>query len=108
DILNESQIAGAAGVGEGLGGGGGGGGCDLARAVQHALRRDPLVHAAVQDADLLGKAVMLWNGDWVRTGVQEGKGLSAVREAIVWEVALPPEAWRHNPGHGTVRLPQSE
>ena len=104
DILNESQIAGAASVGEGIGGGGGGGGCDMARAVQQALRRDPLVHAAVQDADRLGKAVMLWNGDWVRTGVQEGKGLSAVREAIVWEVAFAPEACRHQPVHGMVVL----
>jgi len=68
------------------------------------LRRDPLVHAAVQDADRLGKAVMLWNGDWVRTGVQEGKGLSAVREAIVWEVAFAPEACRHQPVHGMVVL----
>jgi hypothetical protein len=104
DILNESQIAGAAGVGEGIGGGGGGGGCDMARAVQQALRRDPLVHAAVQGADRLGKAVMLWNGDWVRTGVQDGKGLSAVREAIVWEVAFAPEACRHQPVHGMVVL----
>ena len=104
DILNESQIAGAASVGEGLGGGGGGGGCDMARAVQQALRRDPLVHASVQGADRLGKAIMLWNGDWVRTGVQEGKGLSAVREAIVWEVAFAPEACRHQPVHGMVVL----
>jgi len=37
DLLSDSQVAGAAGVGEG--GGGGGGGCDLARAVQQALRQ---------------------------------------------------------------------
>ena len=102
DILSESQLAGATGVGEGLGGGGGG--CDMARAVQQALRRDPLVRAAVQDADRLGKAVMLWNGDWIRTGVQEGKGLSAVREAIVWEVAFTTAACRNQPMHGMVVL----
>ncbi|HET7085825.1 MAG TPA: hypothetical protein VFI23_13700 [Rhizomicrobium sp.] len=103
DLLNESQLAGAASTGEGTGSGGGGG-CDMARAVQQALRRDPLVRAAVEDANRLGKAVMLWNGDWVRTGVQEGKGLSAVREAIVWEVAFTPAACRNQPMHGMVVL----
>jgi hypothetical protein len=92
DILSASQIAGASGVGEG---GGGGGGCDLARAVQQALRRDPLVHTAVAGANRLGKAVMMWNGDWVRSGGQDGKGLSAVREAIMWQVAFAPEACRN-------------
>lgn len=94
DLLSDSQIAGAATVGEG-GGGGGGGACDLGRAVQQALRRDPLVHTAVQGANRLGKAVMMWNGDWVRSGGQDGKGLSAVREAIIWEVAFAPEACRN-------------
>ena len=92
DLLSESQIAGAASVGEG---GGGSGGCDLARAVQQALRRDPLVHSAVQGANRLGKAVMMWNGDWVRSGGQDGKGLSAVREAIMWQVAFAPQACRN-------------
>lgn len=92
DLLSDSQLAGAASVGEG---GGGGGACDLGRAVQQALRRDPLVHTAVQGANRLGKAVMMWNGDWVRSGGQDGKGLSAVREAIMWEVAFAPEACRN-------------
>lgn len=92
DLLSDSQIAGAASVGEG---GGGGGACDLGRAVQQALRRDPLVHNAVRGANRLGKAVMMWNGDWVRSGGQDGKGLSAVREAIMWEVAFAPEACRN-------------
>jgi hypothetical protein len=104
DLLSASQIAGAASVGEGTGGGGGGGGCDMARAVQQALRRDPLVRSAVQGANRLGKAVMMWNGDWVRSGVQDGKGLSAVREAISWEVAFAPEACRNQPMHGLVLL----
>jgi hypothetical protein len=91
DLLSESQIAGAASVG----GGGGAGGCDLARAVQQALRRDRLVHTAVEGANRLGKAVMMWNGDWVRSGGQDGKGLSAVREAIMWQVAFAPQACRN-------------
>jgi len=103
DVLSESQLAGATSAGEGTGGGGGGG-CDTARAVQQALRRDPLVHTAVSDANRMGKAIMVWNGDWVQTGGQDGKGLSAVREAIQWEVAFSPEACRNARMHGTLLL----
>jgi hypothetical protein len=103
DLLSESQIAGAASAGEGAGGGGGGT-CDLARAVQQALRRDPLVHTAVQNANRQGKAVMMWNGDWVRSGAQDGKGLSAVREAIMWAVAFAPETCRNEPMRGLVMM----
>ena len=84
--------------------GGGGGGCNTARIVQQALRKDPLVRTAVEDAHRTGKAVMLWNGDWVRSGGQDGKGLSAVREAIMWEVAFSPEACRNQRQHGLVLL----
>jgi hypothetical protein len=103
DLLSESQLAGAASVGEGAGNGGGGG-CDLARAVQQALRNDSLVHTAVEDANRLGKAIMLWNGDWVRSGSQDGKGLSAVRQAILWEVAFAPQACRNERMHKPVLL----
>ena len=47
------------------------------------------------DANRLGKSIMLWDGDWVQTGAQDGKGLSAVREAIMWEVAFAPESCRN-------------
>jgi hypothetical protein len=103
DLLSESQLAGTASVGEG-GGNGGGGGCDLARAVQEALRSDSLVHTAVEDANRLGKAIMLWNGDWVRSGSQDGKGLSAVRQAIMWKVAFAPQACRNERMHRPVLL----
>jgi hypothetical protein len=102
DLLSESQLAGAANAAEG--GGGGGGGCDTAWLVQKALRRDPLVHKAVAEVNRLGKSVMLWNGDWVRSGGQDGKGLSAVREAIIWEVAFTPEACRNARMHGLILL----
>ena len=100
DLLSNSQLAGAATVGEG----GGGGTCDMARAVQQALRRDPMVRGSVEDAHRSGKAIMLWNGDWVRSGGQDGKGLSAVREAVTWEVAFAPEACRNTRMHGLVLL----
>ncbi len=105
DLLTDAQIAGAASAGEGNGGGGS---CDMAQAVQRALRRDPLVRTAVQNANRLGKAIMMWNGDWVRSGGQEGKGLSAVREAIMWEVAFAPEACRYQPMRGLVLVSLSD
>ena len=101
DLLSESQLAGAASAGQG---GGGGGGCDTALRVQQALRRDPLVRGAVAGANRLGKAIMLWNGDWVRSGGEDGKGLSAAREAVTWEVAYAPEACRNQRMHGLVLL----
>jgi hypothetical protein len=101
DLLSGSQLAGAATVGEG---GDPGGACDMGRLVQRALRRDPLVRTAVENAHRTGKAIMLWNGDWVRTGGEDGKGLSAVREAIMWEVGFAPEACRNTPVHGLVLL----
>jgi hypothetical protein len=78
----------------------------MARRVQAALRRDPLVQAAV--AGLAGKAVLVWNGDWVRSGGEDGKGLAAVREAIMWEVAFAPRACRAEPVRGLVLLSLNE
>jgi len=103
DLLSDAQIAGASSVGEG-GGGGGGGVCDMARAIQRALRKDPLVQAATLDAHRTGKAFLVWNGDWVRNGDQDGKGLAAVREAIMWEIAFAPEACRRQQVHGLILL----
>src|SRR5207248_9042499 len=88
--LSESEIAGAASAGSG--GGGGGRSCDMAARVQSALRRDPIVRTAV--AATAGKATLVWNGDWVRSNGEDGKGLAAVREAIMWEVAFAPAACR--------------
>jgi hypothetical protein len=99
DVMSDAQLAGAARAGDG-----GGGGCDLARAVQQALRRDTLVHSAVMEANRLGKASLLWNGDWVRSGGQDGKGLAAVRQAVTWEVAFAPQACREARMHGLVVL----
>jgi hypothetical protein len=107
DLLSEAELAGAASAGEeGLGGRGSG--CDTAGVVQQALRRDPLVREAVEEANRLGKAIMLWNGDWVRSGGQDGKGLAAVREAVMWEVGFAPEACRNQRMHGLVLLSLSD
>lgn len=107
--LTEAQLAGAttAGSGEGSGGGGSGGGggggrCDMAARLQAALRRDPLVRAAIVGSS--GKATLLWNGEWVRSLSEDGKGLATIREAILWEVAFAPAACKAQPVRGLVVL----
>lgn len=94
--LSASELAGAASADSG----GGGGQCDLARQVQGALRKDSLVQAAVATSG--GKAIKVWDGDWVKSSGEDGKGLAAVREAIIWEIAFAPEACKSRPVHGLV------
>lgn len=99
--LSDADVAGAAMAGSGSGGGV----CDMAALLQGKLRGDPLVHAAMADAHLVGgRNLMVWNGDWVRTGGEDGKGLAAVREAIMWEIAFAPEACRRQSVRGLVLL----
>jgi hypothetical protein len=96
--LSAAQIAGAATASSGPVGGA----CDMARLLQGKLRSDPLVRAAV--AGSAGKAMLVWNGDWVRSQGEDGKGLAAVRESITWEIAFAPEACRTKPVHGLILL----
>jgi hypothetical protein len=97
------QGAGAGQGGGGQGSGGGGGGeCDMAARVQTALRKDPLARAAVHAAG--GRSIVIWNGDWVQSGAEDGKGLAAVREAITFEVAFAPPACRRQRVRGLVLL----
>ncbi len=104
--LSDAQIASASIAGFGSGSGGGEGVCDMAARVQMALRKDPLVRAAL--AGSAGKAAMVWNGDWVRGQGEDGKGLAAVREAIVWEIAFAPPACRAQSVRGLVMLSLNE
>jgi len=100
DEASDAQVASAATAGSG-----GGGRCDMARQLQTALRRNALVQAAVAEArGENGKAMFVWNGDWIRSHGQDGAGLAAVREAIMWEIAFAPEACRAQPVHGLVLL----
>ncbi|HEY3697462.1 hypothetical protein [Phenylobacterium sp.] len=99
DELSDAQAASAATAGSGAPGGT----CDMVRWLQGALRKDSRVQAAVAEVHR-GKALVVWNGDWVRHGDQEGAGLAAVREAIMWEVAFAPAACRARPVHGLVLI----
>jgi len=102
--LSDSEYAGASSAGEGDGDGGQA--CHMAQRVQAALRRDALVQAAVAEAGRDGetRAIMVWNGDWVQSQSQDGKGLAAVREAIMWEIAWAPQACRAERMRGLVLL----
>jgi hypothetical protein len=75
----------------------------MAAWLQHRLRHDRSVQAAL--APLRGgRAIRLWNGAWVPHAGQEGAGLAAVREAIMWEVAFAPAECRTRPVRGLVLL----
>jgi len=102
--LSDGELAGASSAD--AGDGAGGQACHMAQRVQAALRRDALVQAAVAEAGRDGetRAIMVWNGDWVQSQSQDGKGLAAVREAIMWEIAWAPQACRAERMRGLVLL----
>jgi hypothetical protein len=106
--LSESQLAGAMTAGSGGGGAGSGGGgrqCDMVRRLQTALREDSHIQAAVaQSRHTPGRALLVWNGDWVQSSGEDGKGLAKVRQAIMVEVGFAPEACRTEPVHGLVLI----
>ena len=123
--LSDAQLAGAATAGRGNGAGAGtgqgtdpgsgpggeGAGCDMIRRLQEALRADPEVRAAVAQAhraDGRGRALLVWDGDWIQTPGQAGKGLAGVRQAIALEVAFAPEACRRQPMRGLVLITFAE
>jgi hypothetical protein len=84
----------------------------MVRRLQTALRKDQRIQAAVAKARRSptgadapsSKALFVWNGDWIRSHGQDGAGLAAVREAIMWEVAFAPEACRSEAVHGLVMI----
>ncbi len=99
--LTDADIAGASTSGSGRGGGGE---CNMARRIEEALKKDHLVQAAVSEASGSSKAILMWNGDWVQSHSEDGKGLAAVREAIVWEIAFAPAACRTQLMHGLMLI----
>lgn len=117
-VLGEADLAGAvtagpgsgggdgAGAGSGTGSGSGGGQCDMVRLLQDALRKDPEVRAAATRAHRSlgsgGKAILMWNGEWLRSPDQDGRGLAGIRQAIAMEVAFAPAACRAAPMRGLV------
>ena len=86
----------------------------MARRLQAALRKDGRVRAAVAQARK-DRAILVWNGGWVRHPGQEGDGLAVIREVMMWEIGFAPEACKRervsglvlftlNDGPGSARL----
>ncbi len=96
-VLSAAQLAGATRADAGPMGGAE---CDMAGRLQAVLRRDRLVHAQI--AGFSGKALRVWDGEWVWMRGDIGQGLTAVRQALIWEIAYAPEACRSKPMHGLV------
>jgi len=109
EAAGEGGLGGEGGAGSGGGEGGGGSGrCDMVRRLQRALRNDASVRSALAHAQrapgFAGRPLVVWNGDWVRHGYEDGKGLASVRQAIAVEVAFAPRACRSQPMRGLVLL----
>jgi outer membrane biosynthesis protein TonB len=104
--VSDADLAGA-GTAESGGGSSGGGACNMTRRLQQALRKDPLIQSAVAQAHR-GQAILVWNGDWVRHAEQDGAGLAAVREAILWEVGFAPAACRTERVHGLILISMND
>lgn len=106
--LGRARTAGSGGGGGGSGTGAGGGRCDMVQWLETELRKAPRVRAAVAEAHRVAgvdsRAVMVWNGDWIRGPGQEGKGYAGVREALAMEIAFAPAACRADPMRGLVLI----
>lgn len=101
--LTDAELAGAQTAGSGPPGRA----CDMVQLLQSELRKDATVQAAVARARARGvgaKAFHVWNGDWITSRGEEGKGLAGVREAIMVEVAFAPEACRKEPMRGLITI----
>ena len=101
--------SGGSGGGSGSGAGGGSGqGCDMVKRIQDALRNDARINAVIGQAyrtsGASGQAILMWNGDWLQSRDQAGKGLAGVRQAIALEVAFAPEACKRQPMTGLAVL----
>lgn len=85
------------GAGSGDGSGAGDGGrCDMVRRIQDGLRANAGVRRTASEANrTLGrKALLMWDGDWLQSPGEAGKGLAGVRQAIALEIAFAPVACR--------------
>lgn len=80
--------------------------------LQAALRRDADIRRAVDEAHRTlgprGRAILVWNGEWLRNPGQDGKGLAGVRQAIAMEVAFAPAACRAQTMRGLVLISFSD
>ena len=84
----------------------------MVRRVQARLRATASARAATAEADRAlnasGRAMVVWNGDWLQSGGQAGKGLAGVRQAIALEIAFAPAECRNQAMRGMVVLSMAD
>lgn len=100
-----------AGSGSGVGSGSGQG-CDMVRRIQDALRNDARITATIDQAyrtsGASGRAILMWNGDWLQSPGEAGKGLAGVRQAIAVTVGFSPRECKAERVNGYVLLTLSD
>jgi hypothetical protein len=101
------------GAGSGSGSGSGRGGvCNMVERLQNALRDDPRIRArlteAYQSSGARGRAIVIWNGDWVLSPGQDGKGLAGVRQAVAVVVGFSPRECKSQTVRGYVVVTLSD
>lgn len=117
-LIGGARLAGAlraGGGGSGTGGGGGGAGgdgaggaCDMIGRLERALRQDVGLRRAVSETlsarGAAGQAVLVWDGDWLQSPGQAGKGLAGIRQAVAVEVGFAPRACKEERVRGLAVL----
>ncbi len=73
----------------------------MRRRLEARLGGDARLRAALPRGD---GALVVWDGDWVLSDGQEGRGFARLRQAMVVEVAFAPEACRRQPVRGWVAI----
>lgn len=101
------------GRGAGSGSGSGPGGvCNMVERLQNALRDDPRIRArlteAYQSSGARGRAIVIWDGDWVLSPGQDGKGLAGVRQAVAVVVGFSPRECKSQTVRGYVVVTLSD
>ena len=83
----------------------------MVQRIQDALRDDARIRqTAAQAQGTLGanQALLMWNGDWLLSPGQEGKGLAGVRQAIAVTVGFSSRACKAETVNGYVLLTLSD
>ena len=102
-FLGDSALAGAMTAG---------GVCNMVERLQNALRDDPRIRArlteAYRDSGARGRAIVIWDGDWVLSPGQDGKGLAGVRQAVAVVVGFSPRQCKSQTVRGYVVVTLSD
>lgn len=84
----------------------------MVQRIQDALRNDARITATIDQAyrtsGASGRAILMWNGDWLQSPGEAGKGLAGVRQAIAVTVGFSPRECKAERVNGYVLLTLSD